>query len=82
LKSTLTHLARQKSGPSLGVGRGPNVACEFKRAGFLEGEAIGTSLLIETSPLIETSLLITPTLMMETSLLIAPSICDEQAAGD
>jgi len=23
-----------------------NVACEFKRAGFLEGEAIGTSLLI------------------------------------
>ena len=47
LKFTLTHLARQKSGPSLGAGHWPTVADEFKRAGFLEGEAIGTSLLIE-----------------------------------
>uniref|UniRef100_UPI0025FC7295 hypothetical protein n=2 Tax=Limnobacter TaxID=131079 RepID=UPI0025FC7295 len=38
---------RQKSGPSLGAGHWPTVADEFKRAGFLEGEAIGTSLLIE-----------------------------------
>ncbi|WP_130556298.1 hypothetical protein [Limnobacter thiooxidans] len=46
LKFTLTHLARQKSEPRLGVGRWPIVACEFKWAGFLEGETIGTSLLI------------------------------------
>ncbi|WP_291809061.1 hypothetical protein [Limnobacter sp.] len=46
LKFILTHLARQKSGPSLGAGHWPTVADEFKRAGFLEGEAIGTSLLI------------------------------------
>ena len=31
-----------------GVGSSPNVACEFKRADFLEGEAIETSLLIGT----------------------------------
>ncbi|WP_334120165.1 hypothetical protein [Limnobacter sp.] len=46
LKFTLTHLARQKGGPSLGAGLWPSVASEFKQAGFLEGEAIGTSLLI------------------------------------
>jgi hypothetical protein len=28
----------------LGAGLWPNVACEFKRAGFPEGETIGTSL--------------------------------------
>ncbi|WP_341709987.1 hypothetical protein [Limnobacter sp.] len=39
---TLTHLARQKGGPSLGAGPWPTVAGEFKRAGFLEGEAIET----------------------------------------
>jgi hypothetical protein len=42
LRFTLTHLARQKSGPSLGAGPWPTVADEFKRAGFLEGEAIET----------------------------------------
>jgi hypothetical protein len=26
------------------VGLAPNVACEFKRAGFLEGKTIGTTL--------------------------------------
>ena len=41
---TLTHLARQKSGPSLGVGCWPTVAGEFKRAGFLDrrSECIAT----------------------------------------
>ena len=34
---TLTHRSRQKRQPRLGVGLQPNVACEFKRAGFLEG---------------------------------------------
>ncbi len=34
----------------LGAGLWPTVACEFKRAGFLEGEAIGTSLLIGLNP--------------------------------
>ncbi len=29
-----------------GAGLQPNVACEFKRAGFPEGEVIGASLLI------------------------------------
>ena len=33
-----------------GVGLWPTVACEFKRAGFLEGEAIGTSLPIVLNP--------------------------------
>ena len=33
-----------------GVGPRPNVACEFKRAGFLEGEAIGISLPIGLQP--------------------------------
>jgi hypothetical protein len=39
---TLTHQAWQKRWPSLGVSLWLNVACEFKRAGFLEGEAIET----------------------------------------
>ncbi|WP_298217759.1 MULTISPECIES: hypothetical protein [Limnobacter] len=32
------------------VGLQPNVACEFKRAGFLKGEAIGMSLPIGLEP--------------------------------
>jgi len=43
---TLTHRARQKTWPSLGVDLWSTVACEFKRAGFLEGEAIRTTLTI------------------------------------
>jgi len=43
---TLTHQAWQKRWPSLGVSLRLNVVCEFKRAGFLEGEAVGTTLLI------------------------------------
>jgi len=35
-----------KRWPSLGVSLRLNVAFEFKRAGFLEGEAVGTTLLI------------------------------------
>jgi len=42
LRFSLTHLDRQKGGPSLGAGLWPTVAGEFKRAGFLEGEAIET----------------------------------------
>ena len=41
LRFTLTHLARQKSGPSLGAGLWPNVAGEFKRAGFLDRRCEG-----------------------------------------
>ena len=41
LRSTLTHLARQKGGPSLGAGRWQTVAGEFKRAGFLDRRCEG-----------------------------------------
>jgi hypothetical protein len=44
LKFTLTHLARQKSGPSLGVGLWPTVAGEFKRAGFLDRRCEGIAI--------------------------------------
>jgi len=38
LKFTLTHRDSAKKTAELGAGLQPNVACEFKRAGFLEGE--------------------------------------------